>query len=166
MSVGLPPCAAWHGITRLWPVVACWHPGCSHGNDQSLVRRALSGQLPVRARNWIRRRTPGIQIKTAPMAEPELKSRGGQFHKLMPHLTRCYYLPACACSMNKRSQQGRWKMKWSACEYVKLVWWHRGWAPTSFNTMPANALRREILTKHILSLRSIAIVLGSSSQLS
>ena len=100
------------------------------------------------------------------VAEPELKSIGGQFHKLMPHLTRCYYLPACACSMNKRSQQVRWKMRWSACAYVRLVWWHCGWAPTSFNTMPVNALRREMLVKHILSLRSIAIVVGSSSQLS
>jgi hypothetical protein len=41
------------------------------------------------------------------VAEPELKSRGGQFHKLMLHLARCYYLPACACSMNKRSQRVR-----------------------------------------------------------
>ena len=32
--------------------------------------------------------------------------------------------------------------------------------------MPANALRREMLAEHILSLRSIAIVVGSSSQLS
>jgi hypothetical protein len=56
-----------------------------------------------------------LMLPTCPVAEPELKSRAGKFHKLMLHLAKCYCLPACTCAMNKRSQQVRRKMRCRVC---------------------------------------------------